>query len=117
MRATWTERAVSHLETELDYYGRINPALAKELSLIIKDAIANVSSMPGIGRPGKKISTRATSICLITYHGFQFVHPLNLKILLETNPFLYQFWGLSDGRAVIISTLFVSNNCSQPQNQ
>lgn len=54
----WTERVIRHLEAELDYYGRINPALAKELSIIIKDSIANISKMPGIGRPGKKIGTR-----------------------------------------------------------
>lgn len=54
----WTKRALSHLEAELDYYGRINPNLAKELSLIVKDSLASISNMPGIGRPGKKIGTR-----------------------------------------------------------
>lgn len=58
MTIIWTERAITHLEAELDYYGRINPALAKELSLVIKDSIGNISNMPGIGRPGKKIGTR-----------------------------------------------------------
>ncbi|HLX54031.1 MAG TPA: type II toxin-antitoxin system RelE/ParE family toxin [Aquella sp.] len=54
----WTERALSNLETELDYYGEINKALAKELSTVVTESIKNISTMPGIGRPGKKISTR-----------------------------------------------------------
>lgn len=54
----WTKRALSNLEAELEYYGKINPILAKELTVTITDGVKNISSMPGIGRPGKKISTR-----------------------------------------------------------
>lgn len=54
----WTERVISNLESELDYYGRINPTLAKELSIIIKESVLNIANMPGIGRPGKKLGTR-----------------------------------------------------------
>lgn len=54
----WTKRALSHLEAELDYYGKINPMLAKELTNIIVKSIKNVADMPGIGRSGKKIGTR-----------------------------------------------------------
>lgn len=54
----WTKKALANLEAELDYYGRINPHLAKELSTIIKDALLSISNMPAIGRPGKKIGTR-----------------------------------------------------------
>lgn len=46
MTIFWTKRAFIHLETELDYYGRINSNLAKELALSIKDAMANIANMP-----------------------------------------------------------------------
>jgi hypothetical protein len=36
MTTIWTERVISHLEAELDYYGRINPILPKELPLIYR---------------------------------------------------------------------------------
>ena len=58
MNVLWTQRAIQHLEAELDYYGRINPALAKELSLTIKESIDNLSNLPSMGRSGKKIGTR-----------------------------------------------------------
>lgn len=32
MNILWTKRALSHLQAEIDYYGKINPALAKELT-------------------------------------------------------------------------------------
>ncbi len=54
----WTKRALSNLESELDYYGQINPLLAKELTLIIRKSIDTISCMPSIGRSGKKIGTR-----------------------------------------------------------
>lgn len=54
----WTERAINNLELELDYYGRINPTLAKELSIIIKESVVSIANMPGIGRPGKKLGSR-----------------------------------------------------------
>lgn len=54
----WTERAISNFESELDYYGRINPTLAKELSIIIKESVGNIANMPGIGVPGKKTGSR-----------------------------------------------------------
>ena len=54
----WTTRAITNLEAELDYYGKINPALAKELSIIIKESVINIANLPGIGRPGKKIGSR-----------------------------------------------------------
>lgn len=54
----WTDRALSSFETELDYYGEINPKLARELSIIVTESIKNISVMPGIGRHGKKIDTR-----------------------------------------------------------
>jgi toxin ParE1/3/4 len=54
----WTERAINNLEAELDYYGRINPTLAKEISIIMKDSVTSIANMPGIGRPGKKLGTR-----------------------------------------------------------
>ncbi|MCC2625646.1 MAG: Addiction module toxin, RelE/StbE [Burkholderiales bacterium] len=63
----WTERALSNLETELDYYGEINPALARELSIVITESIKNISTMPGIGRPGKKVSTREFVISRFPY--------------------------------------------------
>ena len=63
----WTERALSNLETEIDYYGEINKALAKELSMEVTESIKNISTMPGIGRPGKKISTREFVISKFPY--------------------------------------------------
>lgn len=54
----WTKRAISALELELEYYAKISPALAKELSKIISTNIDKISTTPGIGRPGKKINTR-----------------------------------------------------------
>ena len=54
----WTKRALANLESELDYYGQINPILAKELTLIIQKSINNISHMPAIGCAGKKIGTR-----------------------------------------------------------
>lgn len=54
----WTNRALANLETELDYYGQINPHLAQELTLIIQKSINNIAHMPAIGRAGKKIGTR-----------------------------------------------------------
>jgi toxin ParE1/3/4 len=58
MNVLWTRRAITHLEAELEYYGRINPALAKELSIVIKDSITNIFTLPSMGRPGKKMDTR-----------------------------------------------------------
>ncbi len=63
----WTKRALSNLETELEYYGEINPALAKELSMIVTESVKNISVMPGIGRPGKKIGTRELTINKFPY--------------------------------------------------
>ena len=54
----WTKRALANLESELDYYGQINPILAKELTLIIQKSINSISHTPAIGRAGKKIGTR-----------------------------------------------------------
>lgn len=54
----WTTRALSHLEAELDYYGKINAKLALELNTIISNAVKNISLVPGIGRSGKRIGTR-----------------------------------------------------------
>ena len=54
----WTKCALSNLEAELDYYGKISPVLAKELTLTITKSVKNIVNMPGIGRPGKKIGTR-----------------------------------------------------------
>lgn len=54
----WTKRALSHLETELDYYGKISLTLARELTIIITDSVTSIAEMPGIGRPGKKVGTR-----------------------------------------------------------
>lgn len=54
----WTKRALANLESELDYYGQINPILAKELTLIIQKSINSISHMPAIGCAGKKIGMR-----------------------------------------------------------
>ena len=58
VKVLWTKRSISNLEAELNYYGQINPNLAKELSNIVKDSIEKIQFMPGIGREGKKISYR-----------------------------------------------------------
>jgi toxin ParE1/3/4 len=67
MNVLWTQRAIQHLEAEIDYYGRINPALAKELSLMIKQSIENLSNLPNMGRPGKKIGTRELIVTKYPY--------------------------------------------------
>ena len=63
----WTERAISTLELELDYYGQINPKLAEELSQIIKNNVESISAMPSIGRPGKKLNTRELILAKYPY--------------------------------------------------
>jgi toxin ParE1/3/4 len=67
MNILWTKRALSNLEAELDYYGRINPVLAKELTTIIRESINNIANMPGIGRAGKKIGIRELVISKYPY--------------------------------------------------
>ena len=54
----WTQRSLKNLEAELDYYGAINPILAKELSSIINESVEKIKHLPGIGRSGKHINTR-----------------------------------------------------------
>ena len=58
MNILWAQRALSHLEAELDYYAKINPLLAKELTNIITKNISSIAAMPGSGREGKKMGTR-----------------------------------------------------------
>ncbi len=54
----WTQRAIAHLEAELDYYENIHRKLSKELSHVIKESIEKLKHAPGIGRPGKHMGTR-----------------------------------------------------------
>ena len=56
--ALWTSRALLHLEAELDYYGKIAPVLAKELSMEVAVSIRKITDAPGIGRHGKKLGVR-----------------------------------------------------------
>lgn len=54
----WTERAITHLEAELEYYAKIHSKLAAELAQLVHDAVEKIAYTPGIGRPGKRLGTR-----------------------------------------------------------
>lgn len=54
----WTQRAIQHLEAELDYYASINQKLANELSILVTNTVNIITSQPSIGRAGKYIGTR-----------------------------------------------------------
>ena len=54
----WTERAIAHLEAELEYYAKIHTKLAAELTQLVNDAVEKIIHSPGIGRPGKRLGTR-----------------------------------------------------------
>lgn len=54
----WTERALLHLEIELEYYGKIHEKLARELIQLVDETVVKIAMAPGIGRPGKHLGTR-----------------------------------------------------------
>lgn len=54
----WTQRALAHLETELEYYGKIHAKLARELTQLVNEAVEKIVFSPGIGRPGKFLGSR-----------------------------------------------------------
>lgn len=54
----WTERAVTHLEVELEYYNKIHRKLARELTQLVHEAVEKIADFPGVGRPGKHLGTR-----------------------------------------------------------
>lgn len=58
IKIVWTKRALLHLKAELEYYGKIDHSLAKELTIEVNNSVKKIADMPGIGRPGKKISIR-----------------------------------------------------------
>jgi toxin ParE1/3/4 len=54
----WTERAITHLEAELEYYGKIHAKLARELAQLVNEAVEKIADFPGAGRSGKYLGTR-----------------------------------------------------------
>lgn len=58
VKVVWTRRALTHLQTELEYYGKIHAKLARELIQSVEEAIEKMVLAPGIGRPGKSLGSR-----------------------------------------------------------
>lgn len=58
VKVVWTRRALAHLRTELEYYGKIHAKLARELIQLVEEAIEKIALTPGVGRPGKSLGSR-----------------------------------------------------------
>jgi len=58
VEALWTKRALTNLNAELEYYGQINPKLAKDLAEVVKNSIEKLMFMPGVGRAGKLLGSK-----------------------------------------------------------
>ena len=58
MRVRWLRTALRNLDQEADFIAAEDPAAAGQVVHRILDAVALLSTHPGLGRPGRVVGTR-----------------------------------------------------------